>query len=64
MADQDGLAACKAAYETSVANFFQELIANLASATTPDQKQAAIDAFKRGMQLCKEARQICEQACE
>ncbi len=62
MADQDGLDACKAAYQAGIENCNQILITNLATATTDDQKQAAIDQFEKCVQLCKEARQICEQA--
>ncbi len=62
MADQDGVEACKLAYQASIAQIYVALISNLAAATTDAQKQAAIEQFKKGVQLCKEARQICEQA--
>jgi exonuclease VII small subunit len=62
MADQDGLNACKSAYQAGIAHLNQVLITNLTTATAEDQKQAAIAEFKRGVQLCKEARGICEES--
>ena len=60
MRDQDGLDACKAAYQASIENLNRVLVSNLVTATTDEKKQAAIDEFKKGVQLSKEARQICE----
>ncbi len=62
MADKDGLEGCREGYIAGIVNLNQVLIANLATAKTDEQKQAAIDKFKKGVQLCKDARQICESS--
>ena len=62
MRDQDGLDACKAAYQAGIENLNRVLVTNLATAATDERKQAAIDEFRNGVQLCKDVRQICEQS--
>lgn len=61
MANPDGVEACKEAYVAGIAHFNDVLITNLAEAKTEAEKQDAIDKFKRGVLICKQARQICEQ---
>ena len=60
--NQDGLDACKAAFQSSIAGLNHVLISNLATAQTDEEKQKFIAEFKKGVDLSKEARQICESA--
>jgi hypothetical protein len=62
MADSVGLEACKQAYQAAIASCNSILIAKLATAATDDDKQVALDEFKQGIHLCKEAFQYCQDA--
>lgn len=64
MADEECTAACKNAYDACVQNASRILVDCLVTADTDAKKAQCQSRFERGMKLCKEAREICLQACE
>jgi hypothetical protein len=63
MADKDCDDACKDAYKDGVKNCNKVLIECLATAKNDEGKAACKTRFKKCMALCKEAKEICLEAC-
>ena len=61
MADNTGQAACTQAYQAAIAQCNSVLISNLGTAANDEDRQVAIDEFKKGIDLCKEALKVCQE---
>ena len=65
MPDKSCKEACAEAYKDSVKNCNKILIECLAEAGDDNEKKKKCkERFNRCMKLCKEAREICNEACD
>ena len=63
MPDKDCEEACIQAYQESVKNCSRVLFDGLATAKTDAEREKSTERFKLCMQLCKDTRKACLEAC-
>jgi hypothetical protein len=64
MADKLCEDACKAAYTSKVAKYFDLLCDCLGQAQNDAERKVCLERFRRGMEIAREARAECAKLCE